>query len=246
MAAMTAVQGTAFSWDRTPRHPSQWFPDKLEREGVWPTEQLPGQGPQNEVLELSKVCLLWGADKCQGLEAIQPTPAALAPRDGMASLIQTHRAKGPSEAELKGPGLANHSSKGQIASEPLTTAWSKGVSEKCNFHSGSTVLPKHDATTSSPFNPFSTSREKGDKDTQHWTSEMNQGPPVCHHSPFTALKHPLAGPVSHESAGELRSMAGSGDRLPTGPQGPGNTERRRHSHLQQDTSVLSLQQDLRL
>lgn len=58
MAAMQAGQGVAFPWDLTPRlYPSEWFPDKLEWGGLWPTELPPAQGPGNEILELTQICL---------------------------------------------------------------------------------------------------------------------------------------------------------------------------------------------
>lgn len=241
---MRAGQGLAFPWVLTPRHPSRWLPDKLEWGGMWPTELHPAQGLLNEIPELSQICLHCGADQCEGLEAIRPNPAALDTPEQPGFPDSDLQNWQPSEVESRGPSLAwlTHSFRGLIHNEALITKASKGFSKKCNFHLGSKVLPKRDTTTTSPFNPFSTSKGKGDE-RRTALSLWTKSRAVIHcGSPFTALKYPLTCPVSYQSAGEWRSMVGSGDALPQVNRDQG-TQRRPRSHLQQETFDLSLQQD---
>lgn len=140
---------------------------------------------------LKSACIA-GADQCEGLQAIRTNPAALDTPEQPAFPDSDLQSWKPSEVESRGPSLAwlSHSSRGLILNEELITKGSQGFSKKCNFHLGRKVLPKHDTTTTSPFNPFSTSKGKRvERRTalNLWTKSRA----VIHcGSPFTALKYP--------------------------------------------------------
>lgn len=168
MAVRGAGRGTASPWDVTPRSdPSQWFPDNWRGEGCGHRAAASTGTSDGNYGTLRSACIggqtsvkVW---KQSAQTRLHPTS-----HNGVASLIQTYTAKGPSEVGPRGPNLAGPtpSSKGLTLNELLTTKDSKGFSKKCNFCLGSKVLPKRDITAS-PFHSFGTSKGQGTTDVQH-------------------------------------------------------------------------------
>lgn len=81
---------------------------------VWPTELLPEQGLQMKLGNSPRSACIEGQTSVKVWKQSAQTQLHSTPQDGMASLIQTYRAKGPSEVESRGPNMAwpTHSFKG--------------------------------------------------------------------------------------------------------------------------------------
>lgn len=104
--------------------------------------------------------------------------------------------------------------------------------------------PNHDTTMTSPLNPFSTSKGKGDKRHTAWNLWTTS-------RAFSTLRVILYNPKIPTNMSSQFSKCRLGEehgsirrRAPSGPQWPGR-QRRPRSHSQQDT-VLSVQQDVLL
>lgn len=241
---MWAGQGLAFPRDLTPRHPSQWFPDKLEWGGMWPTELHPAQGLLNEILELSQICLHCGGRPVWRFASNPHKPSCTRhPRTACLPWFRPTELKALwSWVKRAQPGLAHPFLQGPDTEWRAYYQREPRIQQKVQFPFGKKGSPKTWHHHHLSFKSFQ--YLKGEKGWKTYSTKPLNQIKGCHTLWFTlhSLKIPLTCPVSYQSAGKWRSMAGSGDALPQVNRDQG-TQRRPRSRLQQETCDLSLQQD---